>query len=146
MREVRRFELFNEAYFASAHLSFVGIAGDNIRNEADVQGLVSRIRFTGLTPFGSQLNQKVIEPLILGPARQGRLQKPVSIIAITDGCPAGEECAAFPLLPFLASLTDQMVGWQPLHPLQDRHQRQPRAVSHQIRPRCAVAADCPGRQ
>lgn len=66
---------------------------------------MSRIRFTGLTPFGTQLNQKVIEPIILGPARQGRLQKPVSIIAITDGCPAGEECVAFPFTSHFSECT-----------------------------------------
>jgi hypothetical protein len=31
-----------------------------------------------------------LEPLVLGPARAGRLTKPVLIIAITDGTPAGE--------------------------------------------------------
>lgn len=33
---------------------------------------------------------KVIQPLVLGPARANALQKPVLIIAITDGTPAGE--------------------------------------------------------
>lgn len=33
----------------------------------------------------------VFQPLVLGPARAGRLQKPVLIIAVTDGAPAGED-------------------------------------------------------
>jgi hypothetical protein len=33
---------------------------------------------------------KVIQPLVLGPARANQLQKPVLVIAITDGTPAGE--------------------------------------------------------
>lgn len=31
------------------------------------------------------------QPLVLGPARAGRLQKPVLIIAVTDGAPGGED-------------------------------------------------------
>lgn len=65
--------------------------GDGLRSEADAQALISRIRFTGLTPFGTQLNAKVIEPMVVGPARSNTLKKPVLIIAITDGQPAGED-------------------------------------------------------
>lgn len=65
--------------------------GDGIRSEADAQALVSRIRFTGLTPFGTQLNAKVFEPMLLQPARANQLRKPVLVIAITDGQPAGED-------------------------------------------------------
>lgn len=36
------------------------------------------------------MDKKIIQPLLLGPARAGRLQKPMLIIAITDGTPAGE--------------------------------------------------------
>jgi hypothetical protein len=31
------------------------------------------------------MDRKILQPLILGPARAGRLQKPVLIITITDG-------------------------------------------------------------
>ena len=40
---------------------------------------------TGLTPLGTALDQKVLQPLLLGPARQRQLQKPLLVIAITDG-------------------------------------------------------------
>jgi hypothetical protein len=45
---------------------------------------------SGLTPLGTSLDQKILQPLLLGPARQNSLQKPLLIIAITDGAPAGE--------------------------------------------------------
>ncbi|BCS09477.1 transcription factor RfeF [Aspergillus luchuensis] len=64
--------------------------GDGIRNAEDVGRLVSRVRFQGLTPLGTSLRNKVLDPMVVGPARAGRLQKPVLVITITDGQPAGE--------------------------------------------------------
>lgn len=64
--------------------------GDGIRNAENVNMLVSRVRFQGLTPLGTNLRNKVIDPMVVGPARAGRLEKPVLVITITDGQPAGE--------------------------------------------------------
>ncbi|KAL8652135.1 MAG: hypothetical protein Q9210_002864 [Variospora velana] len=64
---------------------------DRIQNEHMVEQVVSKIRYVGLTPLGTELRNKVIDPLVLGPARAGRLQKPVLLITITDGQPAGED-------------------------------------------------------
>lgn len=64
--------------------------GDGIRNAEDVERLVSRVRFAGLTPLGTSLRNKVVDPMIMGPARANRLDKPVLVITITDGQPAGE--------------------------------------------------------
>lgn len=64
--------------------------GDGIRDAEDVNRLVSRVRFQGLTPLGTSLKNKVLDPMVLGPARANRLDKPVLVIAITDGQPAGE--------------------------------------------------------
>lgn len=64
--------------------------GDGIRNAGDVEQLVSRVRFQGLTPLGTNLMNKVLEPMVAGPARANRLDKPVLVITITDGQPAGE--------------------------------------------------------
>lgn len=66
------------------------VQGDNIRSRADVDGLVARVRFQGLTPMGTNLRHKVVEPMVVAPARANRLQKPALIITITDGQPAGE--------------------------------------------------------
>ena len=64
--------------------------GDGIRDAEDVNQLVSRVRFSGLTPLGTNLKTKVVEPMIVEPARANRLDKPVLVITITDGQPAGE--------------------------------------------------------
>ncbi|KAJ5168923.1 uncharacterized protein N7482_004517 [Penicillium canariense] len=68
--------------------------GHGIKNPNDVNDLVSRVRFSGLTPLGTGLREKVVDKLIVGPARAGRLSKPVLVITITDGQPAGENRSA----------------------------------------------------
>lgn len=67
------------------------VQGNGIRTEQQVNDLVSQVKFSGLTPMGTQLDAKILQPLVLGPARAGQLQKPVLIITITDGQPAGEK-------------------------------------------------------
>ncbi|KAL8293601.1 hypothetical protein RQP46_000302 [Phenoliferia psychrophenolica] len=67
------------------------IEGNNINSEAAALALINQVKFSGLTPLGTSLQQKILAPLVLGPAQQGRLQKPVLIIAITDGVPGGED-------------------------------------------------------
>ncbi|KAL8779933.1 MAG: hypothetical protein Q9194_001194 [Teloschistes cf. exilis] len=64
---------------------------DGIRNEQMVDQIISKIQYVGLTPLGTELRNKVIDPLILGPARNRQLQKPVLVITVTDGSPAGED-------------------------------------------------------
>ncbi|GAA5930985.1 uncharacterized protein JCM15063_002513 [Sporobolomyces koalae] len=66
------------------------IEGNGLKTEAEANNLVGQVRFSGLTPLGTALQSKVLEPLVLGPARAGRLKKPVLIIAVTDGIPGGE--------------------------------------------------------
>ncbi|ORX34830.1 hypothetical protein BD324DRAFT_582986 [Kockovaella imperatae] len=66
------------------------IEGNNISSEAQALQLVQQVKFSGLTPLGTSMNQKIIQPLVVGPARSNALKKPVLIITITDGTPAGE--------------------------------------------------------
>lgn len=66
------------------------VEGNGLKTEQDAMNLINQVRFSGLTPLGTNLNNKILEPLVLGPARANRLQKPVLIIAITDGIPGGE--------------------------------------------------------
>ena len=67
------------------------LKGDNIRSEQQVSQLISQIRFNGLTPMGEMLKEKILEPLVLSAARSGQLRKPVLVITVTDGQPAGRE-------------------------------------------------------
>ena len=64
---------------------------NGIRTEEQAEALVMDAKYRGLTPLGTQLEAQVIEPLVLQPARSGQLRKPVLIITITDGQPAGED-------------------------------------------------------
>ncbi|MCJ1479394.1 hypothetical protein MMC13_008079 [Lambiella insularis] len=63
---------------------------NGIRSEQQAEDLVARVNYTGLTPLGTELRNQVLDPLVLQPARSGQLRKPVLIITITDGQPAGE--------------------------------------------------------
>jgi uncharacterized protein YegL len=69
---------------------------DGIKTEAEITELVGtsqkpgKIQFQGLTPLGTELRNQVVEPLVLQKARNQQLRKPVLIITITDGQPAGE--------------------------------------------------------
>ncbi|GAA6039352.1 hypothetical protein JCM8097_002812 [Rhodosporidiobolus ruineniae] len=69
--------------------------GHNINNEQQASQLLSNIQFSGLTPFGTSLDQRVLQPFVVGPARAGALRKPVLVIGVTDGEPAGEDPNAF---------------------------------------------------
>ena len=63
---------------------------DNIKSEPEIEGIVNSVSFKGLTPMGTSLQSKVLAPMVLKPAREGNLRKPVLVITITDGQPAGE--------------------------------------------------------
>ena len=67
---------------------------DNITTEKQIEDLLrpgpEGVQFSGLTPLGTELRNQVLEPLVLGPIRSGQIKKPVLIITVTDGQPAGE--------------------------------------------------------
>ncbi|KAJ9110517.1 hypothetical protein QFC20_002845 [Naganishia adeliensis] len=66
------------------------VEGNGINSEQAALNLVQQVRFSGLTPLGTQLDAKIIQPLLLGPARANQLKKPLLIVILTDGTPAGE--------------------------------------------------------
>ncbi|GAA5988158.1 hypothetical protein JCM5350_002203 [Sporobolomyces pararoseus] len=66
------------------------VEGHGIRDEAGAMNLISQVKFSGLTPLGTSLDQKVLQPLLLGPARSTQLRKPLLVVAVTDGAPGGE--------------------------------------------------------
>lgn len=62
-----------------------------IKNESQIEWLMQNKKFKGLTPFGTKLRERVIDSLVLPKLeRGGQYRKPVLIIGITDGQPAGE--------------------------------------------------------
>lgn len=65
-------------------------AGNNLRTERDASQLVRSINYMGVTPLGTQLDAKVLQPLVITPARSNNMPKPVLCIIITDGEPVGE--------------------------------------------------------
>ncbi len=63
---------------------------NGVRSEQLMDHIIAVTPFQGMTPLGRGLRANVLEPLVLKPARNGQLQKPVLIITITDGQPLGE--------------------------------------------------------
>ena len=63
---------------------------DNVRSEPQIEAIVDSVGFKGLTPMGTSLQNKVLAPMVIKPAKEGALRKPVLVITITDGQPAGE--------------------------------------------------------
>lgn len=66
------------------------LQGNGIKTAQQVEQMIANTKFQGLTPMGRELQNKVLAPLVLGPARSGQLRKPVLVITITDGQPTGE--------------------------------------------------------
>ncbi|RYN60430.1 hypothetical protein AA0118_g6086 [Alternaria tenuissima] len=64
---------------------------DGVATEAQIEEIMRGVNFKGLTPMGSSMETKVINEIVLQKARSGQMQKPVLVIAITDGQPAGEQ-------------------------------------------------------
>lgn len=63
---------------------------DGVSTEAQIETIMRGVQFKGLTPMGTSLRKKVIDEIVIGKAQQNQLRKPVLVIAITDGQPAGE--------------------------------------------------------
>ncbi|RMY06990.1 hypothetical protein D0868_05578 [Hortaea werneckii] len=61
----------------------------HIQSKQQIDNIMQNKRYKGLTPFGSELRKKVIDPILVQKLRSG-MEKPLLIISITDGQPAGE--------------------------------------------------------
>ncbi|DBA80735.1 hypothetical protein WJX77_004806 [Trebouxia sp. C0004] len=64
--------------------------GNGIRDSMSAGQLISQVNFNGMTPLGTNLNQKIIQPFLMGGINSRNLQKPILVIIITDGEPTGE--------------------------------------------------------
>ena len=52
---------------------------------------IKKAKFNGGTPLGTMLDRKILQPMLLKPARSNSLKKPLLVIVITDGEPQGED-------------------------------------------------------
>ncbi|KAL7009951.1 hypothetical protein EMMF5_000860 [Cystobasidiomycetes sp. EMM_F5] len=93
--------ILNRVAFATSLFDHDGISvrfmnsqerGDNITNEQQASQLIQRIQYGGLTPLGTSMDQKILGPMVIQPARNNQLRKPVLIITVTDGSVMLPEC------------------------------------------------------
>ncbi|KAI8928569.1 hypothetical protein BC831DRAFT_497409 [Entophlyctis helioformis] len=66
------------------------LRGDNIRTGTQVADLIKKVNFTGMTPLGTEFNNRVLQRNVIPAAMSGNLGKPVLAIIITDGEPTKE--------------------------------------------------------
>lgn len=64
---------------------------DNIRSEEDLSRIIENVHFTGVTPLGSSLQDRILRPMVLDRISRNALEKPVLVLTITDGKPTGEK-------------------------------------------------------
>lgn len=76
--------------------------GNGIRSEADAQHFVSKVKFSGVTPLGTSLDKKILQPMLLRPAQSRSLKKPLLVVIITDGAPYPEPRDTRVYPPFVA--------------------------------------------
>ncbi|KAF2148235.1 hypothetical protein K461DRAFT_232990, partial [Myriangium duriaei CBS 260.36] len=62
----------------------------NVRSAQQIEQLLASHRFSGLTPMGTNLRKKVVDDIFIRSLRSGRMRKPLLVVVITDGQPAGE--------------------------------------------------------
>lgn len=61
---------------------------NDVRTGQQVEQVMANRRYSGMTPFGTKLREKVIDGIVLPKLRQPH--KPILVIGITDGQPTGE--------------------------------------------------------
>lgn len=61
---------------------------------AEIQQLVQGHKFSGLTPMGTELRKKVVDGIVVPAIRSRQMRKPILVITVTDGQPAGEPTTA----------------------------------------------------
>lgn len=64
--------------------------GNNLESEQMAQDYIRRAKFKGVTPLGTALDQKILQPMLVRPAQQRQLRKPLLVVVVTDGAPQGE--------------------------------------------------------
>jgi hypothetical protein len=67
---------------------------EHIKTEQQIQQLVQGHKFSGLTPMGTELRKKVVDGIIVPAIRSRQMRKPILVITVTDGQPAGEPTTA----------------------------------------------------
>jgi hypothetical protein len=84
---------------------------ENIRSEQQIESLMRNVQFKGLTPMGTELRSKVIDGIIVPKLQSRQYRKPILVITITDGQPAGEAPnTIFDTIKYAAQQVSQQFG------------------------------------
>lgn len=64
--------------------------GNHLESEQMAQDYIRKAKFKGITPLGTALDQKILQPMLVRPAQARQLRKPLLVVCVTDGAPQGE--------------------------------------------------------
>lgn len=97
-RLVSRISQIAQSYHTSSgggiSLRFVNFKNDSGFNHLPprlADEALQQVHPRGSTRLGTQLLQKVIEPFVIQPARERKLNRPVLVVVVTDGEPSKED-------------------------------------------------------
>ncbi|KAK1243895.1 hypothetical protein MKX08_002033 [Trichoderma sp. CBMAI-0020] len=81
-------------------LQFINLNSKDVHNDklsyADVKKKINSMHPHGNTKIGTNLNKKILQPLIYDTINSGKeLKRPIFISCMTDGCPSGESTEKF---------------------------------------------------
>jgi Mg-chelatase subunit ChlD len=62
-----------------------------VKSVTEVSDIIRSTRFSGSTPIGCGLKNKIVAPFVVSKANSGQLHKPVLVIVITDGAPDSKD-------------------------------------------------------
>ncbi|KAL7937194.1 hypothetical protein V8C35DRAFT_277683 [Trichoderma chlorosporum] len=69
---------------------------DTSLSAEEIKEIMLKTKATGKTKIGTQLEQKILKPLVYDVVKSGqKLKRPVLVSCITDGCPTGEASTRF---------------------------------------------------
>lgn len=81
-------------------LQFINLDSEDVHNDKlsynDVKKKIDSMHPRGNTKIGTNLNRKILKPLVYDVINGGKgLKRPIFISCITDGCPSGESTQQF---------------------------------------------------
>lgn len=100
VRRVTQFSTCVVPFGYGTSLQFINLNSEDVYNDKlsynDVKKKIHSMRPHGNTMIGTNLNKKILKPLVYDVINSGkRLERPIFISCITDGCPSGESTKKF---------------------------------------------------
>ncbi|EPS41458.1 hypothetical protein H072_4651 [Dactylellina haptotyla CBS 200.50] len=84
---------------------------DQIRSQGYLDSLLETVEWGGFTNIGTELNDKIIQPMVIDKMRDGAFKKPLIVIAITDGDPTDDDPRTFEKMIAACKGSEEVKGY-----------------------------------